>query len=185
MGNLLGSIFKLTAETAENETAGNKTAEIAENEKWDIMVSYNWRTGKECANDLYKVLTKNGYKVWIDDQNMGGDLGREMARGVANSTIVLLLISEEYENSHNCEREYTLADQCRKIIIPIQVKNYLPPDSSKLALIIAGKMYYKLYENKEENMKRILKEIENHFVKRFSIKGTFNYFYKKIYKIHL
>ena len=180
MGNSLGSIFKLTAETAENETA-----EIAENEKWDIMVSYNWKTGKECANDLYKVLTKNGYKVWIDEQNMGGDLGREMAKGVANSKIVLLLISEEYEKSHNCEREYTHADQCKKIIIPVQVKNYLPPDSSKLALIISGKIYYQLYENKEENMKRILKEIESHIGKRFSIKGSLNYFYKKIYKIYV
>ena len=156
-----------------------------EHEKWDVMISYSWRTGKEHANDLYNVLTKNGYKVWIDEQNMAGDLRGEMAKGVANSTIVLLLISEEYKNSHNCEREYTLADECRKIIIPILVKDYLPPNSSNLALIIAGKIYYKLYEKKEENMKRILKEIEKQIGKRFSIKGALNYFYKKIYKSHL
>ena len=35
-------------------------------EKWGVMVSYNWNTGKEHADDLYKVLTENGYKVWID-----------------------------------------------------------------------------------------------------------------------
>ena len=38
---------------------------------------------------------------------MAGDLEREMARAVANSEIILLLISGEYERSHNCEREYT------------------------------------------------------------------------------
>ena len=144
----------------------------AENEKWDIMVSYNWKTGKECASDLYKVLTENGFKVWIDEKNMAGDLESEMANGVANSEIVLLLISEEYEKSHNCIREYTHANTCRKEIIPIQVENYLPPSSSKLALIISGKIYYELYENKEENMKKILNEIESKIGKRCSIKGT-------------
>ena len=144
----------------------------AENKKWDIMVSYNWKTGKECASDLYKVLTENGYKVWIDEKNMAGDLESEMANGVANSEIVLLLISEEYEKSHNCIREYTHANTCRKQIIPIQVENYLAPSSSKLALIISGKMCYELYENKEENMKKILNEIESKIGKRCSIKGT-------------
>ena len=149
----------------------SKLKPTVENEKWDVMVSYNWKTGKECANDLYKVLTENGYRVWIDEKNMAGDLESEMAKGVANSEIVLLLISEEYERSHNCIREYTHANSCRKIIIPIQVENYLPPSSSKLALIISGKIYYQLYENKEKNMKSILKEIENLIGKRFSIKG--------------
>ena len=157
----------------------------AKNEKWDIMVSYNWTTGKECANELDVFLTKWGYKVWIDKKNMAGNLYSDMAKGVANSEIILLLISEEYEKSENCISEYTYAKSCNKKVIPIQVKDYLPPRGSGLDLIIAGKIYYKLYENKEESMKRILKEIENHIGKRFSIKGTLNYFYKKIYKIHL
>ena len=157
----------------------------AENEKWDIMVSYNWTTGKECANELNEFLTKCGYKVWIDKDNMAGNLYSGMAKGVANSEIILLLISEEYEKSENCISEYTYAKSCNKKFIPIQVKNYLPPRGSGLGLIIAGKIYYNLYENKEENMKRILKEIETQIGKRFSIKGTLYYFYKKIYKIHL
>ena len=157
----------------------------AENEKWDVMISYNWKTGKECANDLYNVLTKNGYKVWIDEQNMAGDLYRSMAKGVANSEIILLLISEEYEKSEICISEYTYAKSCEKKVIPIQVKDYLPPRASELYFIIAGNIYYKLYENKEENMKMILKEIETQIGKRSSIKGRLNYFYKKIYKIHL
>ena len=153
----------------------------AENEKWDVMVSYNWKTGKECANELDEFLTKCGYKVWYDEINLSGDI----ESGIANSEIILLLISKEYEKSNLCIREYTYAKSCKKKIIPIQVKDYLPPCGSDLDNIIAGKIYYQLFENKEENMKRILKEIENHIGKRFSIKGTLNYFYKKIYKIHL
>ncbi|XP_065642417.1 uncharacterized protein LOC136074046 [Hydra vulgaris] len=95
-----------------------------------------------------------------------------MAKGVANSEIILLLISEEYEKSENCISEYTYAKSCNKNVIPIQVKDYLPPRGSGLSLIIAGKIYYQLYENKEENMKRIVKEIENYIGKRFSIKET-------------
>ena len=40
----------------------------AETEKWDLMVSYDWKMGKECANDLYKVLIENGFKVLIDEK---------------------------------------------------------------------------------------------------------------------
>ena len=144
----------------------------AETVKWDVMVSYNLKTGKKYANDLYEVLTENGYEVWIDEKDMGGDFLSEMAEGVAKSKIVLLLISEEYEKSHFCSGEYSHAYECQKKIIPIFVENYVLPASSKLRLIIAGKFYYKLYENKEENMNKILKEIEKHVRKRSSIKGT-------------
>ena len=154
----------------------------AENEKWDLMVSYNQKTGTEYAKELYKVLTKCGYKVWIDTKNMVDNLYNEMAKGVANSEIILLLISEEYEKSENCKSEYTYAKLCSKKVIPIKVKDYQPSRGSGLDLIIAGKIYYQLYENKEKNMKKILKEIESHIGKRSSIQGTLNYFYKKIYK---
>ena len=50
---------------------------------------------------------------------MAGDLESEMANGVANSEIALLLISEEYEKSYNCVREYTHANTCRKKITPL------------------------------------------------------------------
>ena len=43
----------------------------------------------------------------------GWYLESEMANGVANSEIALLLISEEYEKSYNCVREYTHANTCR------------------------------------------------------------------------
>ena len=69
---------------------------------------------------------------------MAGDLESEMANGVANSEIALLLISEEYEKSYNCVREYTHANTCRKKITSLQVENYLPPSSSKLAIIFSG-----------------------------------------------
>ena len=69
---------------------------------------------------------------------MAGDLESEMANGVANSEIALLLFSEEYEKSYNCFREYTHANTCRKKITPSQVENYLPPSSSKLAFFFSG-----------------------------------------------
>ena len=145
----------------------------ADNEKWDVMVSYNWTTGKEYAKELDEFLTEKGYKVWIDRNNMAGNLLSSMAKGVANSEIILLLISEEYVKSKNCKSEYTHARTSNKKIIPIYVENYQPPNSSRLALIISGMIYYNLYENKEKNMMLILKEIESHI----GIKGTYMFFF--------
>ena len=70
----------------------------AETEKWDLLVSYNWKTGKECANDLYKVLTENGFKVLIGEKCMARDLESEMANGVANSEIALYLFQKSTRN---------------------------------------------------------------------------------------
>ena len=146
----------------------------AKNEKWDIMVSYNWTTGKECADELDELLTKCGYKVWIDKKNMAGNLCSDMAKGITNSEIILLLISEEYEKPDNCMSEYTYANSCKNKVIPIQVKDYLPPRGSGLNLIMAGKIYYQLYKNKDDNMKWDIKRNRRSFRKKILIKGTLN-----------
>ena len=149
----------------------------AESKKWDIMISYNWVTGKKCAQHLYKFLTENGYKVWFDEKNLAGNLNHGMEEGVENSEIILLLISEEYQRSTNCKNEYTLAISKKKKIIPIKVKDYQPPKDSDLYCVMSENMRYELYDEMEEDKldeikKRILdKEIKKHIREGLLFKG--------------
>ena len=147
------------------------------NEKWDIMVTYNWETGKKYADDLHKVLTEKGYHVWMDEKNLQGNIGVETSKAIANSEIILFLISEKYEKSHSCQADYRLAHGVKKKIIPIQVEDYYPAVGSELRFYISGQIFYKLFEDKENNMIKIMKAIDKHFGEVFPKKGKLCFVY--------
>ena len=114
------------------------TSRIAANQsnKWDVMISYEWSTGLEYADKLCEVLKQNNYTVWLDRSEMKGNMYKEMANAVANSEVIILLISEKYEISANCSKEYAYANDLKKKIIPTKVENYRPPNDSALAFSI-------------------------------------------------
>lgn len=49
-----------------------------------------------------------GYRVWIDYEQMGGSTLQAMAEAVENSAVVLVCMSEKYKESPNCRTgQYT------------------------------------------------------------------------------
>ncbi|XP_065064837.1 uncharacterized protein LOC135691034 isoform X2 [Rhopilema esculentum] len=127
--------------------------------EWDVMISYEWKSGEDYAKRLNEYLKRAGYTVWIDKEQMLGDMLTGMAKAVSYSNIIILLISEGYSESHNCKSEYHHSHTMKKIIIPVKVENYHPPGDSALGILISGKIYYKLFEDFEANAKKILLEI--------------------------
>ena len=47
-------------------------------------------------------LINSGYKVWMDEFDMGDNLIDGMMFGVENSAVFVMCLSESYENSINC-----------------------------------------------------------------------------------
>ena len=111
-----------------------------EDDRWDFMISYEWKTGLKYADKLFAKLKKDGYKVLLDRNEMKGNIYKEMAKAVFKSEVIILLISEAYEKSVNCKLEYNYAIQKRKLIIPAKVEKYNPVEGSELDLLIAGKL---------------------------------------------
>ena len=60
--------------------------------------------------DLYQALVEKDFKVWID---------RKKGMAVENASIVIPMISTEYQNSENCEKELSYADTLKKNVIPV------------------------------------------------------------------
>ena len=131
----------------------------AKQNKWDVMISYEWKSGENYADLLKKYLERAGYTVWMDKEQMLGDILTGMAKGVSYSDIIILLISKGYSESHNCSLEYRHAHTMKKFIIPAKVENYYPPDDSALGILISGKFYYKLFDDFEAKAEKILQEI--------------------------
>ena len=84
-----------------------------------------------------------------------------MAKAVANSTLILLFVSEKYERSVNCRLEYDYVDALKKPFIAVKVENYHPPAGSKLGFMMGTKLYYPLYEKYEDNVRNLIRDIEH------------------------
>ncbi|XP_076810891.1 uncharacterized protein LOC143453441 [Clavelina lepadiformis] len=126
-----------------------------------IMISYNWKDSKDPAHKISDELSAAGYKVWIDKNEMRGDIYDKMYEAVDNAYLVLMFLSENYKLSENCRREGKLAADKRKRIIPI-----ITQDNYKMegwtALLVSGKLYYDFSkESFEDNFDKLIKEIDH------------------------
>ncbi|CAK8687498.1 unnamed protein product [Clavelina lepadiformis] len=125
-----------------------------------IMISYNWNDSKDLAHKISDELSAAGYKVWIDKNEMRGDIYDKMYEAVDNAYLVLMFLSENYKLSENCKREGKLAADKRKRIIPI-----ITQDNYKMegwtALLVSGKLYYDFSkESFQDNFDKLIKEID-------------------------
>ncbi|XP_076820476.1 uncharacterized protein LOC143465851 [Clavelina lepadiformis] len=108
-----------------------------------IMISYNWGDSKELATKIYKRLTQSGYKVWMDDYEMYGDMLDRMPEAVNNSWLVLMFVSRHYEVSHAGSAEAKYAWELRKRIVPIRVQaDFSPTYGLWLDFLESTLLYY-------------------------------------------
>ena len=66
-----------------------------------VMISYQWDVQKPMIQ-LKNQLQAQGYKVWMDIDEMGGSTLESMAKAVENASVVLVCVSQKYKESPNC-----------------------------------------------------------------------------------
>ncbi|XP_076811849.1 uncharacterized protein LOC143458856 isoform X1 [Clavelina lepadiformis] len=126
-----------------------------------IMISYNWSDSKELAHKINDRLSDAGYQVWIDKEQMKGDMYEMMGRAVNNAHVVLMFTSSNYERSANCQSEANYAKDLKKKIIPIRVQKEYEPNP-KIGMMTAGLLYYNFSKGSfDDNFKELLHEIES------------------------
>ncbi|XP_066925865.1 uncharacterized protein [Clytia hemisphaerica] len=104
-----------------------------------IMISYQWDSQPEAIR-IKDALEADGYDVWMDLDDMRGNIYQKMAEGVENAAVILVCMSTKYENSVNCNRELQFSQDKRKQLIPIMIEAGYRPGGA-LGLIIAGLKY--------------------------------------------
>ncbi|XP_060072155.1 uncharacterized protein LOC132552028 [Ylistrum balloti] len=134
-----------------------------QDEEQHIMISYNWADQKMLLR-VRDRLQDVGYKVWMDVDNMEGDILDAMARAVENAHIVLMCYSEKYKESKNCRTEAQYAYQVNKDIIPVLMQTRYKPDGW-LGILVGSKLFYEFttkypFENK---IRELIRELENRF----------------------
>ena len=66
-----------------------------------IMISYPWKYQK-AMQEVKTELESEGLRVWMDVDKMTGNVLQTMARAVEKSSVILIAMSREYQNSTNC-----------------------------------------------------------------------------------
>lgn len=96
----------------------------------DVFLSHCWKNGcHEFAIALSSELARRHWDVWLDENEMRGNINACMASGIENSKVVAVLVTKEYadkvsiaaleETSDNCMRELVYAFKLQKVILPI------------------------------------------------------------------
>ena len=65
------------------------------------MISYQWDV-QTLVIQLKNKLQADGYKAWMDIDDMGGCTLESMAKAVENASVVLVCVSQKYKESPNC-----------------------------------------------------------------------------------
>lgn len=89
------------------------------------MLSYPWKY-QELFIWLKLFLEEQGFKVWMDIDQMSSSVLQAMAGAVENSAVVIYCLSNAYKESEACRTEGEYAYNLRKAMIPVKPENYRP-----------------------------------------------------------
>jgi hypothetical protein len=131
-----------------------------EDEKmFDIMISYSHKD-KILCKQLYDELIKAGYRVWIDFDQMHGNVMDAMAQAIERSHTILICMSDQYRRSNYGRAEAYYAFQRQLKIVPVLVQKHYKPDGWLLFLV--GQLLYVDFTKYEfsKAMEMLFKELK-------------------------
>ena len=127
-----GALWELEEKTARDSGTREATGN-------HVMISYQW-DAQEVLIEVKNRLQANGYRVWMDLEQMGGSTLEAMAKAVENSSVVLVCVSQRYKESPNCRSEAEYAYQLRKDIIPLMMQHKYKADGW-LGILLGTKLW--------------------------------------------
>lgn len=94
--------------------------------KYDIFISYR-RTDRAMADALVEKLRAKGVSVWIDTHIEGGADWREtIVDALSNSDMLVILFTDECNDSRQLKKELAIADDMQKPVVPILLEDTRP-----------------------------------------------------------
>ncbi|CAF1032754.1 unnamed protein product [Didymodactylos carnosus] len=109
------------------------------NHKFDLMISYS-HSEKELCQRVKDSLNTSGYRVWVDYEQMSGNMMDSMATAIESTNCILLFMSENYKRSNYCRAEAQYAFKRNLIIIPVLIQRSYKADGW-LGLIVGSLLY--------------------------------------------
>ena len=98
---------------------------VMESSQFDIYFSFS-PAKKPFVVHLFDVMTKLGFRVWLDQNNMGHDMTASMKKGIENSTVTMCFVDQNYQQSKGCQAELQHARNVAKkpVVVVIVEGNF-------------------------------------------------------------
>jgi hypothetical protein len=137
----------------------HKGTEKDDEKMFDIMISYS-HNDKVLCKQLYEELIKAGYRIWIDFDQMHGNVMDAMAQAIERSTTIIICMSEQYRRSNFCRAEANYAFQRQLRIVPVLLQKNYKPDGWLLFLV--GQLLYVDFSKQvfPKAMESLIKELK-------------------------
>ena len=103
---------------------------IKKSEYFDLFISYKRDNGgdhgQKLAIELHEKLTADGYKVWLDNEEIGfsNNFEQRIEEAILHSKKVACILSPSWVESPNCRFEVQKAIEFEKRIIPIHYQEF-------------------------------------------------------------
>ncbi|CAF4627401.1 unnamed protein product [Rotaria sp. Silwood1] len=115
------------------------TIVIKDEEIFDIMISYSHEE-KVLCKQIYDELINCGYRIWIDFNQMHGNVMDAMAQAIERSHTIIICMSEQYRKSNYCRAEAQYAFRQQRKIVPVILQKHYKPDGW-LSFLIGSLLY--------------------------------------------
>jgi hypothetical protein len=154
---------KITFGILWNLELKNIDRSVSETAMFDIMISYSHKDETICKQ-IYEELVQSGYRVWIDFDQIHGNIMDAMAHAIERSQAVIICMSEQYRRSNYCRAEAHYAFQQQLKIVPILLQEHYQPDGWLLFLI--GQLLYVDFTKYEfpRAMEKLIAELRSHMI---------------------
>ncbi|XP_072048271.1 uncharacterized protein [Amphiura filiformis] len=132
----------------QHDTAESKKEEEKDSsgKTGHVMISYSWGAEEDhypCQQRMIKLrdeLIAGGYRVWMDLDEMAGNMDDRMSEAVEKAYAILICVSEKYQKSANCKKEAQYAFFLKRPIIILKYDDHTP--DGWLGLQINSLLYY-------------------------------------------
>ncbi len=117
---------------------------------YDIFLSYR-RADQELARDLVAALEARGVGVWWDQKIDGGvDWRDAIVENLIASDMLVILFSNECNESKQLKKELALADDLDKDVIPVLIEDTKP--KGHFLYELAARNWIQIFPNPEEKI---------------------------------
>ncbi len=120
---------------------------------YDIFLSYR-RVDQELARALVTALEARGVGVWWDQKIEGGvDWRDAIVENLISSDMLVILFSEECNNSKQLKKELALADDMDKDVIPVLIEDTKP--KGHFLYEMAARNWIQIHPNPENKINEL------------------------------
>ncbi len=151
----------------------------------DIFLSHAWGTDHENRNNHHRVkllskqLISKGYSVWFDENDIIGNIDNSIIKGITNSQVVIVCLTEKYCNkinnsvyhnspNDNCYKEWNFCLFKQKKIIPVIMEKKMEEvffkNDGVIQMYLNNVMFINFYHDEDNDFKILCKTLRQYSV---------------------